>query len=258
MTIQMAKRKIPTKASLKVPPIVGTKARRLKAKAGRPPIASSDAAKDAAKNLLLEAAIRLFAKKGFDGTSVKDIADRAGVNVSLVSYHFAGKEGLYKTCLEQFGKNRLAATERLLQPPQTIEEAQLRLAMFIDDMLIWFEEEPDLCSIVQRESDMGLPIARDVFESTFLKVFQTFIAFIKGGQMKGFLQPDFDPRISASLFFGGLVSMIQKDEITKHTFGVSVHEPVYRKKLKTQVCKMFFEGLRSVNEIKKSPRGVKK
>lgn len=223
-----------------------------RAKAGRP----SQSDTDKTRSALLEAAVRLFAKKGFDGTSVKDISDLAGANVSLVSYHFGGKEGLYKTCLEQFGKNRLAATERLLQPPRTREEANLRIEMFIDDMLIWFEEEPELCAIVQRESDMGFPHARDVFHSTFLKVFSTFVTFIRSGQKEGFLRSDFEPHIAASLMFGGLISMIRKDEMTKKTFGFSIQDPIYRKKMKTQVCRMFFEGL--VAPATKSQQGVKK
>jgi AcrR family transcriptional regulator len=224
-----------------------------KPKPGRPQSSDSEDARE----LLLRAAVPLFAKKGFDGTSVKDIADRAGVNVSLVSYHFNGKEGLYKSCLEQFGKNRLAATERLLQPPQTLEECRLRLEMFIDDMMVWFEEEPDLCAIVQREADMGFQIARDVFESTFLKVFMTFMAFIKTGQTKGFLRRDVDPEIATRFYFIGLTHMIQKDDLAKRTFGVSIQDPSYRKKLKVQVCQIFFEGLGQITGAKNA-RGVKK
>jgi AcrR family transcriptional regulator len=136
MAKRTIKQKFQVKARSRVPAKRSDQSQsQTKAKVGRPQGSSADhTAKDDAKDLLLDAAIRLFAKKGFDGASVKDIADKAGVNVSLVSYHFSGKEGLYKTCLEQFGKNRLAATERLLQSPQTIEEAKLRLAMFIDEM----------------------------------------------------------------------------------------------------------------------------
>lgn len=45
---------------------------------------------------LIRAAKRLFASQGFDGTTVRDIADAAKTNLSLVSYYFKGKEGLYR------------------------------------------------------------------------------------------------------------------------------------------------------------------
>lgn len=50
---------------------------------------------------ILETAERLFAGKGFDGTSVRDIADEAGVNVAMISYYFRSKEKLMETLFEQ-------------------------------------------------------------------------------------------------------------------------------------------------------------
>ena len=44
---------------------------------------------------LIESAGPLFAEKGFEGTTVRDICEAAGANVAAVNYHFGGKEGLY-------------------------------------------------------------------------------------------------------------------------------------------------------------------
>ncbi|ABQ25845.1 TetR/AcrR family transcriptional regulator [Geotalea uraniireducens] len=52
---------------------------------------------------LITLATPLFAEKGFKGVSVREIAGVAGVNVSMISYYFGGKEGLYGAVLnEQF------------------------------------------------------------------------------------------------------------------------------------------------------------
>jgi AcrR family transcriptional regulator len=60
---------------------------------------------------LINAATPLFARQGLSGVNVRTIARAAGVNVSLISYHFGGKEGLYAAVLrEQFaGLRRVAA-----------------------------------------------------------------------------------------------------------------------------------------------------
>ncbi|MBL0313619.1 MAG: CerR family C-terminal domain-containing protein [Holophagaceae bacterium] len=50
--------------------------------------------------VLLESAILCFAEKGFDGTSIREIADMAGKQVSLIGYHFGNKEGLYLSCFQ--------------------------------------------------------------------------------------------------------------------------------------------------------------
>lgn len=43
---------------------------------------------------IIKTAEQLFASKGFDGTSVRDIADEAGINVAMISYYFGSKEKL--------------------------------------------------------------------------------------------------------------------------------------------------------------------
>lgn len=49
---------------------------------------------------ILDVALELFAKKGFEGTSIRDICREAGVNISLISYYFGGKTELYKKIVE--------------------------------------------------------------------------------------------------------------------------------------------------------------
>lgn len=54
------------------------------------------------KTRILLAAKKLFAQQGYDGTSVRQICDEAGANVSLVSYHFGGKEKVFEAIFEHF------------------------------------------------------------------------------------------------------------------------------------------------------------
>src|SRR5947209_3394035 len=87
------------------------------------------------KEALVKSAKAIFAKKGFDGATVKDLADAAGVNVSLVSYYFGGKEGLYKNCLEEFGLERLRATQRILRDPESVEDFRVKLKLFWEEFM---------------------------------------------------------------------------------------------------------------------------
>ncbi len=54
-----------------------------------------DTRSDPVHEKLLDAAEKLFAEKGFDGTSVRDITAEAKCNVAAVNYHFGGKDNLY-------------------------------------------------------------------------------------------------------------------------------------------------------------------
>ena len=63
-----------------------------------------------ARARLIDVAIKLFAEKGYEGTSVRDLATAAGVNVAAVSYHFGSKDELYhealRACLAPCGEMR--------------------------------------------------------------------------------------------------------------------------------------------------------
>lgn len=55
---------------------------------------------EATRQALLRAGAELFAERGFDGVSIEEVAERAGVNKALISYHFRGKRGLHLAILE--------------------------------------------------------------------------------------------------------------------------------------------------------------
>jgi len=48
---------------------------------------------------LIEAALLTFAEKGFDGASVREIAQRAKANPAMIAYHFGSKDGLYEAAM---------------------------------------------------------------------------------------------------------------------------------------------------------------
>jgi len=67
---------------------------------------------------LLDAAEELFCEKGFDGTSVRDLAAKAGCNIASVNYYFGGKEKLYlevwRRHLAGMRDMRIASVERVM------------------------------------------------------------------------------------------------------------------------------------------------
>jgi AcrR family transcriptional regulator len=65
------------------------------------------------RHKLVEAAIAEFGRKGLEGTSTRDIARRAGVNIAGIAYHFGGKDQLYLACAEHIAQTVL----RGFRPP---------------------------------------------------------------------------------------------------------------------------------------------
>lgn len=167
------------------------------------------------RELLLEAAKRVFAAKGYEGATVKDLADEAGVNVSLVSYHFGGKENLYRSCLEGFGLARVEAVKRILKAPTSTEEFKVRLRLFGEDFLEIHRKEPHTCKIVQTAIDMINAVTLDVFKNVFFKMFATLREFVADAQKVGIIRQNLDPEITAAMMFGGLMHLMRSQDLAK-------------------------------------------
>ena len=53
------------------------------------------------KDHIINVAIELFAEKGFEGSSIRDLAAKADVNVAMVNYYFGSKDKLFEAMIEQ-------------------------------------------------------------------------------------------------------------------------------------------------------------
>jgi AcrR family transcriptional regulator len=67
---------------------------------------------------IMEAAEKLFAEKGFDGTSVRDIAENADVNLAMISYYFGSKEKLMEAMFHHRGHYMRLQLENILHNNQ--------------------------------------------------------------------------------------------------------------------------------------------
>lgn len=96
------------------------------------PTAKGPAAKgtDKTRELLLEAAGEVFAEKGHDGATSREICDRAGVNTAAVNYHFGGIEALYGATLTE-AHNCMVRLETLAAIDSSGLDATAKLRAFI-------------------------------------------------------------------------------------------------------------------------------
>ena len=198
---------------------------------------------DKARELLLQAAIRLFAEFGFDGVTVRDIAKRAGVNFSMISYHFGGKEALYRACIEEFGRTRVELSRGLIGPVSSRDEFIEKLKLIIRHVLEEMGKQPELLRIISREIEAGLPIASEVFEATFLKVFRSIVEFYSRAQQQGYIKKDLDPLFLMSMIHGTFMHQYKTDAIRKRYFGRSIHDAEEREHVIANFTEIFLGGI---------------
>ena len=173
-------------------------AAREKRSRGRPAcsaIAGSDA--------LLKSARQAFAKRGFEATSVREIARDSGVDPALISHHFGSKEALWIAVVEQIAQHAapmIDATGKLrdadLTNRQRVERA---LAIFIDKVF----SEPDIgmfFSTVATEQGERL----DVLVERLLRPYHdVFVPLIADAINSGELAPN-DPEVLFAMLTNGV------------------------------------------------------
>jgi AcrR family transcriptional regulator len=105
--------------------------------------------RDDTQQRLLQAAVQVFAEKGYEGATVRDICRLAGVNLAAVNYHFRDKERLYREAVKSACKRQNEAHPLPPWPPGTPAEVKLRdfIHTFVRRML----DEEDEDSAWQRQ-----------------------------------------------------------------------------------------------------------
>jgi AcrR family transcriptional regulator len=82
---------------------------------------------------IIQAAEKLFADRGFDGTSVRDIADMASVNLAMISYYFGSKEKLMEAMFNYRSQASRLQLESMVQ--NTALEPMQKMELLIDQYI---------------------------------------------------------------------------------------------------------------------------
>lgn len=117
--------------------------------------------KEDSSTRIINAAAYYFSRKGFSGVGVREIAAKARVNISMVSYYYGGKVGLLKAIVAKYFSHvddiAIKLSSMNLSPRDAIKE-------FICEMVYLVKEKEDLCKVAMIEMPIELP------EITSLKI----------------------------------------------------------------------------------------
>lgn len=167
-----------------------------------------DAPEDGSRQKILAVATRLFSNHGVHATSVRQIANEAAVNLSLISYYFGGKEGLYLAILEAhameirgvFSETVELFRKEAVNRKNFAEQIRRLLGHFIDARI----SDPVLAKLLQRERLSGFPFAREIFEKNFTMVRGDIIELVNTAQNKGLIRKD----VNAGCYFVTMIESI--------------------------------------------------
>jgi AcrR family transcriptional regulator len=180
------------------------------------------------KEKLLQAASKLFADKGFEGVSVKDIEVAAGVNASLIHYHFKNKEGLYQACLSEFMSHRLDSAQSALLPPKTREEFDARMRGFLESFFEHHLERPDYSRIALRELDYGGVAQAEEVVKAFRPLHNGLRGFFEQAQEVGILDRSLNADLLTSIVYGAIMHFLRAQQLSERFRNISVRHQEYR------------------------------
>ena len=160
-------------------------------------------ATDAKRRLILDAAVRVFARQGYEASRVGDIATEAGVAYGLVYHYFGSKDAVLEAVFrEQWG--RLLAAVALAE--ETGETAPEQLALVVKIVLRTWRDDPNLVRLLVREITRSPHITDELDEIS--EAFKSLQRMIARGQAEGTFRADLDPQIAAWMLYGGLEEVL--------------------------------------------------
>jgi len=154
------------------------------------PAASTPEQPSARREQLLQIATQLFATRGYSTTTVRDIADNAGILSGSLYHHFASKEGMFREILRGFLDGLILEFEAISNEPGGATQV-------LDDLIAHafrtIERIPDAVALYQNEVGFvsHLPDFEFVAEGS-ARIERIWIDAIKAGQSSGAFRSDLD------------------------------------------------------------------
>jgi AcrR family transcriptional regulator len=152
---------------------------------------------------LVDAAVRVFARKGFHASRVGDIAEEAGVAHGLLYHYFRSKEDVLETIFRETWTRVVAVTSAIEESGKPLDE---QLRAFASFYLGTWLVAPSLARVMIRE------VARSPHVGERVGVLRDALAairrMIEAAQARGEVRPDADSQLATWAFYGALEEIL--------------------------------------------------
>src|SRR5579871_1678317 len=201
---------------------------------------------------IIAVAERLFGDNGFDGTSVRDIAQHANVNLAMISYYFGSKEKLLEAFLEQRANYTILEAlnkDESLTPWEKIDRV---IDFYVDKIM------NNLCihNIMQHANNSRSQDIKALITKIKLRNFEQIKKIVIDGQKKKLFR-----KVDIELTVGSVMGTISQTTLARHFYNSLFNieegnDDAYRKKmapkLKTHLKQLLHAHLDIKNEEQKN------
>lgn len=187
---------------------------------------------------ILTAARSVFAKRGLDGASIRDVADAAGVNTAMIYYHFKDKADLYRSVIA----DSLAAMtsiwdDEIFRSTASVKE---KIGKYVEGYIRFHQSNEDIRRIMAMEFAVSGGNMTWICEKFFADNFRRLVGLFREGMKRGELR-SFDPFIAAASLIGIIVHNFIMKPVSEYVSGRK--RGFSPRKLGEFVTELFFSGL---------------
>jgi AcrR family transcriptional regulator len=155
------------------------------------------------RRLILDAAVRVFAHKGFHTSRVGDIAEEAGVAHGLLYHYFSSKDEVLETIFRETWSDLLSEIDAIETSDAT---ARAQLERVTARLLGSWRIHPDVVRVLVREIARSAEVQQRIGE--LVKPIEAIQRIIARGQETGEFRSDFDARLAGIVFYGGIEELL--------------------------------------------------
>jgi AcrR family transcriptional regulator len=155
------------------------------------------------RRVILDAAVRVFARKGFHTSRVGDIAEEAGIAHGLLYHYFSSKDEVLETI---FRDNWTLLLDRIHAVEDSDEPAREQLGHVAAILLRTWRHEPDVVRVLVREIARSPELQQRIGE--LVKPIDAIQRIVEHGQRTGEFRSDLDSRLAAIIFYGGIDELL--------------------------------------------------
>ena len=151
------------------------------------------------RRVILDAAVRVFARQGFHTCRVSDIADEAGVAYGLVYHYFSSKETILDTLFLENWDVMLAAIDEAEVSDRTPREKLRAIASLIVDS---YSHDPDVMKVIIVEVTRAANTFGRTRLDKIMQAYEGIARIVKQAQAAGTFRTEVDALLAAQAFYG--------------------------------------------------------
>jgi TetR/AcrR family transcriptional regulator, fatty acid metabolism regulator protein len=167
--------------------------------------AGSTISRENKRRLILDAAVRVFARQGFHACRVSDIADEAGVAYGLVYHYFASKDEVLDTLFLERWNVMLELIREVDAEAMPVRDKFRAIASFIVDS---YHHDPDLMKVIIVEVTRAANSFGQTHLAEIRAAYELIAEIVSKAQAEGVFRPEIEARFAAMAFYGAIEQLL--------------------------------------------------